>query len=283
MLIYTNFIGESNKVQTTIKKEISAEGFGIHTGTFSSITLKPYKVNGGICFEKNEHIIKASVDNIISGDYCTKIGQSGIEILTIEHLMAALYLSKVDNCLIDVKGTEIPIFDGTISKFMNIIQDAGIKHLGEKRKNIIIKKNQNFTAENSNIELIPSSSNYLTCDIRLENNYLGSNEIEFSNKNESVIEKTVKARTFGFIQDFPNMLKNGIGLGAGMHNCIIFNNNNCMNAGGLKFPNEPIWHKAADLLGDLYLTGRRISGHIKITNPGHKINHILLKAILTVC
>ena len=125
--------------QKTIAKTISFKGIGLHTGLKSKISLVPQEGNQGIVFKridlKENNIIEANFKNVSSAKLCTTLKNIfGVSVSTVEHLLAALYITGVDNVLIEIDNGEVPIMDGSSKEFVNVINKTGTKSLSEKRK-----------------------------------------------------------------------------------------------------------------------------------------------------
>ena len=116
--------------QRTIKKPFSFTGIGLHTGKVSNLTVNPAKSNTGIIFKrtdlkKNNYVIP-NIFNVSDTTLCTTISnESGVRVVTVEHLMGALYGKGIDNALIEVDTEEIPILDGSARDFANKIDTIG--------------------------------------------------------------------------------------------------------------------------------------------------------------
>ena len=123
-----------NLYQQTINKSCSFEGLSLHAGKYSSITLHPAPANTGIKFKRvdsklpaNQIIIDASFKNIKSSQLCTTIENNyGLSVSTIEHLMAALHACGIDNLLIDINSSEMPILDGSAIEYTSMISKIGL-------------------------------------------------------------------------------------------------------------------------------------------------------------
>ena len=48
----------------------------------------------------------------------------------------------------------------------------------------------------------------------------------------------------------------------------------------MKVPDEPVRHRAMDLVGDLALAGHPIRGHVSAEHTGHELNHALVAALM---
>ena len=117
--------------QKTIRESIEFEGVGLHNGINAKLCLKPAEVNSGIKFKRTDvdntkNIIEASYKNVTPSLLCTKIQNSyGVSVSTIEHLMAAFYGEGIDNALVEVDASEIPIMDGSAVDFVDAIRSVG--------------------------------------------------------------------------------------------------------------------------------------------------------------
>jgi UDP-3-O-[3-hydroxymyristoyl] N-acetylglucosamine deacetylase len=121
------------ELQTTVSKPIVFEGIGLHTGIKSKLTVLPADIDFGICFKRTDidfgdEYIPANISNVVSSELCTRIANSdGINVSTIEHLMAALAGCGINNTLLEIDGPEVPILDGSALAFVKEILKTGIK------------------------------------------------------------------------------------------------------------------------------------------------------------
>ena len=153
------------KNQKTLKKEVSFTGIGLHSGEKVKVTLLPANSNSGITFkrtdlEKNNEIL-ASFNNVSSAKLCTKIENDfGVSVSTIEHLMAAFYICGIDNLIVNLNGSEVPIMDGSSKDFVEIIKNCGLKTLEGKRKFIKIKKKVELKEQEKLINITPKNNSF---------------------------------------------------------------------------------------------------------------------------
>ena len=125
--------------QKTITKPVKLKGIGLHTGQQSQITIYPGEANEGIIFKrtdlKENNLIEANFQNVSSAKLCTTLeNKNGIKVSTVEHLLAAFYISGIDNALVEINCEEVPIMDGSAKEFLRILSSAEITTLSEKRK-----------------------------------------------------------------------------------------------------------------------------------------------------
>ena len=132
--------------QKTVNKTISFEGIGLHTGKISKVAIKPAPANHGIVFlrvdvEHKNNLIPAKVENVSSAVLCTSLkNEVGVEVSTVEHLLAAFYFTGIDNALVEINGSEIPIMDGSAKDFVELINASGINVQQEKIKFLFVNK-----------------------------------------------------------------------------------------------------------------------------------------------
>ena len=135
--------------QKTINKPIKLTVVGLHNGIIADLVINPANENFGIKFCRidisENNLISANFKNVIEPILCTKISnKDGITVSTVEHLMAAFFGEGIDNALVEVNASEIPILDGSASEFVEAIRSAGIKEQSAPRQFIQVeKKNRN--------------------------------------------------------------------------------------------------------------------------------------------
>tara|TARA_B100001121_G_scaffold35987_1_gene30650 strand:+ start:1403 stop:2365 length:963 start_codon:yes stop_codon:yes gene_type:complete len=270
--------------QTTISKQKSFNGIGLHSGNLINVTLKPAKENTGIIFIRTdidkkikERSIKALYSNVSDTSLCTTIeNEYGIKVSTIEHLMAAFNGTGIDNIIIELNGPEVPIMDGSSLPLIEIIENCGIESLKVKRKILKILKKIEVRVDNKYCSFVPSKEQKFSVEIDFENKAVGKQSASTSLANYNFKNFASNARTFGFMKDVEYMRSLGLGLGGSIDNCIIVDNNEIINPEGLRHENEFSRHKLLDAVGDIYTSGYRIQGSYKGLRCGHYINNLLL-------
>ena len=118
--------------QKTIRKDISFNGVGLHSGSEVNLTIKPANPNTGIVFKRidilNDNIVIPNLFNVSSTVLCTTISNEyGVSVSTIEHLMGALFGMGIDNALVEIDNEEVPILDGSAKLFVDAISESGIE------------------------------------------------------------------------------------------------------------------------------------------------------------
>ena len=266
-----------NNFQKTLKKKASFEGIGLHSGKVARVLMSPAPENSGIVFKrtdiKKNNIIKANYQNVSSTNLCTVLkNENNSSISTVEHLVAAFYMTGIDNVLIEVDNAEIPIMDGSSKDFIEIINNAGIKEQTKKRKYIKVLKEIKIDEGNKYISL-STDSKTLKVDYELDyENKLISNQRNTINFLSDDLKDIYTSRTFCLYKDIEKIKKAGLAKGGSLNNAIVVDEDKIINEKGLRNEKEFVNHKILDLAGDLFLAGYRILGNIKTKHGGHELN-----------
>ena len=271
--------------QKTILKQIEFKGIGLHSGTESTVKIIPADQNFGIVFKrtdlKENNFIKANFENVSSAVLCTTIQNNfNVSISTVEHLLAALYITGIDNALIEINAPEVPIMDGSSKEFVETVLKVGVKEQNTKRKYLKILKKCDLEEKEKFISIEPSN-NSLNVDFELvySNKLIGKqrNQINFSNKDLSDV---YTSRTFCLFEDVEKIKKIGLAKGGSLDNAIVVKDNKILNSSGLRNNKEFVNHKILDLAGDFLLSGYRILGSVKCIQGGHSLTNLFLRNLL---
>ncbi len=271
--------------QITIKKKISFEGIGLHSGLQTKMVLSPMPVDSGVAFIrtdiKNSSEIPANWKNIIPANLCTKISnKNGETVNTIEHLMFALYSLGITNLLIEINGPEVPIMDGSAKNFIEEIEMIGLLIQQKNTKQLKIMKKLEIKDHNKFIKYEPSNKKYL--EIHYSLNY----QDQFIKKQSYILKDAQKnflevftCRTFCHQEDLEKIFAMGLAKGGSLDNAIVISGNKVLNQEGLRYKDEFVRHKVLDCIGDLYLSGYFIHGKITCNQGGHELTANLIKKI----
>lgn len=280
-------------LQNTVRNRVDFSDIGLHSGCKVSCSIIPSEVNTGIVFKRidvennNKNTIIASYKNVTSRFFSTNISNNyGLSILTIEHLMAALWGCKIDNCIIEINAEEVPIMDGSSEPFVFLIECAGIKPQNEMRNVIEILKTVIVYEEEGNknspyIQIDPSNNFSVEIEIDFDNKFISRQKKSFNYSDMSFKNDISRARTFTLEKDIEYMLSNGLGKGGSLDNAIVVSNDNILNKEKLRYKDEFVRHKILDCIGDMYLAGKYIKGAIKGFKSGHSLNNKLLNSLFS--
>ncbi|MFZ6017273.1 MAG: UDP-3-O-acyl-N-acetylglucosamine deacetylase [Nitrospirota bacterium] len=271
------------RLQRTLKKEVSFEGIGLHTGRYATVSLKPAPRDTGIIFVRADKgiTIKARICSVTDTAFSTTLGYNGTRIRTVEHILATLSGLGIDNLFIEVNGPEIPILDGSSTELINIILRGGIAKQGKKRQYIKITRPVILYDGHSEIAALPYDGKRITYRIYFNHRLLGEQKLSLELTEEIFAREIAPARTFGFLKDVEHLRANGFAKGGSLDNAIILGSNSVLNSSGLRFKDEFVRHKMLDLIGDFSLLGFPIYGHIVASKSGHTTNLKFLKKLLS--
>ena len=271
--------------QKTISKQTEFKGIGLHNGIESVIKIIPADKNYGIVFKrtdvKQNNLIKASFENVSSAKLCTTIQNNfNVSVSTVEHLLAALYITGIDNALIEINTSEVPIMDGSSKEFVETFLKIGVKEQDAKRKYLKISKKFEFK-ENEKLISIEPNEGSLNVDFQLvySNNVIGKqrNQVNFSDKD---LSNVYTSRTFCLFEDVEQIKKIGLAKGGSLDNAIVVKNNEILNSTGLRNNKEFVNHKILDLAGDFLLSGYRVLGKVTCVQGGHSLSNLFLRSLL---
>ena len=265
------------KNQKTIKKSFSLSGIGLHSGEKSEVLLSPSKANSGIVFKSGKVEIPALIKYADKGQNKTSLKKEKKKIETIEHLMAALYVLGIDNVLIEIKGVELPILDGSALSWVTALQKVGEKELSAPKKIVKIRTPLLLDPGKDGILLVATPLNRLQVSFVLNWPVIGNQFFSFDTEKCSFEKDLAPARTFGLAEDLEKLQKQGLAKGASLETALGIGREGYLNPP--RFPNEPVRHKILDLLGDLALLGAEVHGHIVGIKSGHALNLELVERL----
>ena len=265
--------------QRTIRKPVTLEGVGLHSGKLARIAIAPAPANSGITFRTKEHDepVPATVESVVNSHYATTVGRNGTRIQTVEHLMAAAAGLGLDNLFIDVDGPEIPAVDGSAKPFVTLLMHAGRAEQSAPRRPLVIPYPIGVGSGGRWIQIVPSDVFRISYTLDNDHPAIGTQAMTCTPTEKMFIEDFAPARTYGFLKDLGAMRKRGLARGASLENAIGVGKRSVLN--GLRYRDEFVRHKVLDLIGDLALLGRPIVGHVIARNAGHALNFDLVVAI----
>jgi UDP-3-O-[3-hydroxymyristoyl] N-acetylglucosamine deacetylase len=274
--------------QTTVSRPVTLSGIGVHSGAEVSITFNPAESDSGVIFHRmheNDEIteFKAVSSQVGNTDLCTVLGFSAARsVATIEHVMAAIYSLGLDNVLIEVHGSEMPIMDGSAMPFIEAIEQVGLVSLGVKRRYIRVTKPVRIEHGGSWSEFRPYDGTRFEVEIDFDCPLIGRQRWEGDLTAATFKAELSRARTFGFMRDVERLWASGHALGSSLENSVVISDDNTViNVEGLRYAkDEFVRHKTLDAVGDLALAGAPFIGCYRSYRGGHKMNANALKALL---
>lgn len=273
-------------MQTTIKSAVSFSGLGLHSGSKATLTIRPASAHHGIWFSRSDvavgdRLIPARWDAVLRSPLCTRIqNSSGLEVSTVEHVMAALAGCGVHNALVEIDGPEVPILDGSAVPFVRGIMQRGLRVLDAPVHAFEVLKEVTVTDGAASATLSPADTLRIDFEIDFEDAAIGHQQKSLVMNNGSFARELCDSRTFCRQADVDAMQANGLALGGTSgENAVVFEGDKVLSPGGLRHEDEPVRHKMLDALGDLALAGAPIIGHYKGVRAGHSLTNTLLREL----
>src|SRR5499426_2715093 len=265
--------------QHTIRKPVSIEGIGLHSGKVARVTVSPAPVDAGVVFNLRAtgERIPARPESVVNSHYATTLGVKGTRIQTVEHLMAAAAGLGIDNIEIDVDGPEIPALDGSAKPFVAMLTAAGRLQQSARRCVLSLPCPLRAGGAGRWIHIVPSDKFRISYTLDNDHAAIRTQVLSWAPTERSFVEEFAPARTYGFLRDLGLMRKNGLARGGSLDNAIVLGNSGPLN--GLRYSDEFVRHKMLDLLGDLALLGRQLRAHVIARNGGHALNLELVLAV----
>jgi UDP-3-O-[3-hydroxymyristoyl] N-acetylglucosamine deacetylase/3-hydroxyacyl-[acyl-carrier-protein] dehydratase len=297
--------------QKTIKNEISLTGVGLHTGKEVTMTFKPAPIDNGFTFVRidlqGQPVIEADANYVVNTQRGTNLEKLGVKIQTPEHVLAAVVGCDLDNIIIELNASELPIMDGSSKYFVEAIEKAGIEEQDASRNVYVVKEVISFTDEatGSEILVMPSDDYQVTTMVDFGTKVLGTQNATLKSISDFKAE-IANSRTFSFLHELESLLEHGLIKGGDLNNAIVYVDKeisestmaNLKKAFGkeeisvkpngvldnltLHYPNEAARHKLLDVIGDLSLIGVRIQGKIIANKPGHYVNTQFAKKLAKI-
>ncbi len=269
-------------LQRTLKRSLSCAGIGLHSGRKVTLSLKPASAGTGIRFRRTDLggvEIPARVSHLGAVAYATqlKLGEARVE--TVEHLLAALASTGIDNAIIELNTPEVPIMDGSSAPFIYLIQEAGVRTLAEPRKYLKVTRPVTLTRGDKQIALFPSDHFKVSYTIGFDHPLLRHQTRTIVLTEDSFIEDIAPARTFTFLKEVEMLRQNGLALGGSLDNAIVIGDTGVLNS-SLRFEDEFVRHKILDLVGDFALVGHQVVAHAVVHRGGHALHTAMAAQLL---
>lgn len=272
--------------QRTIDRPAHAIGVGVHTGRPVRMTLRPAPPETGIEFVRLDAAprqpIRALADNVSDTTLSTSIGEHGVQIATVEHLMSAFWGMAIDNVRVELTGEEVPIMDGSAQPFVQLVQGAGVRELDAPRRFIKITREISVSQGEARATLTPYNgfrAGYtFVANHPVFNRYPKRVEADFART--SYVREVCGARSFGLMSELSQAQAISKCLGSSLQNAVGVGDSEILNPEGLRYADEFVKHKLLDAIGDLYLLGLPVLGAFDGYMSGHALNNKLAWAVL---
>ncbi len=294
--------------QTTLKQPITLEGTGLHTGAICKVTVRTAPENYGYKFVlidiEGQPEIPALADFVTNTERGTTLQKGDHKMMTMEHLLSALYGMQVDNARIEVSGPEVPILDGSALPWVNEIKKAGIEEQKADREYYVVNEEISYSIPEKGIEIKIAPADNFAVDVMIDYNskVLGNQYARLLTLDKFETD-IAPCRTFVFLHELEMLHKHNLIKGGDWNNAIVvvehpISNDQIqhlaklfdvpvievkpegiLNNLELRFHNEPARHKLLDVVGDLALCGMQLKGKVTAICPGHLSNTELAKIL----
>jgi UDP-3-O-[3-hydroxymyristoyl] N-acetylglucosamine deacetylase len=279
-------LASTDDCQHTLAGPAILAGVGLHTGQHVRVAIRPAPADTGVVFVRTDlhdrdNRLPALGDAVVQTHLGTVLGNgAGVTVSTIEHLMAALCALGVDNAIVELDGPEAPIMDGSAQPFVDILDHAGLRRQEAPRRYIEILERIEVVEGAARAALSPAARFEVAVEIAFESAAIGRQRIDLAVDAASFRAELADCRTFGFLHEAEALRRIGLAQGGSMENALVFDGDSLLNPEGLRRPDEPVRHKALDVVGDLYLLGAPLIGRYEGVKAGHGCNNAVVRALL---
>ncbi len=205
---------------------------------------------------------------------------------TVEHLLAALAGSGVDDARIEIDGSEVPLLDGSAKDWVEAIAQVGVvaagdsecQEAGEISSSWVLQEPVWVYQGDAFVAALPAPTIRFTYGIDFEQSAIGNQWYSWTPSQESFAEAIAPARTFGLVHQIEGLRNRGLIKGGSLENALVCDDSGWLNP-PLRFSNEPVRHKLLDLVGDLSLLGTFPVAHFLAYKASHNLHIQLARAL----
>jgi UDP-3-O-[3-hydroxymyristoyl] N-acetylglucosamine deacetylase len=270
--------------QRTLQKSISADGVGLFSGEKVFLRLSPMEGNGGIVFQRidlpHKPVFPARAESVQGTPRCTIIGSGIATVQTVEHLLAALRAYEIDNVLIEISGSEVPIFDGSSRAFVAMIEEAGVCEQDAVKQILRLKTPVYWSEGEIHLIALPSNEYRISYTLHYPHSRtIGTQFYSCALDPQRFKHEIAPSRTFSIYEEIAPMIEKGLVKGGSLDNAVIIKGDEVVNPGGLRFAEEMARHKVLDMIGDFSLVPPFLA-HLIAVRSGHASNNVFAKQLL---
>lgn len=270
-------------MQHTLRAPLTCQGVGVHSGEVSRVTVRPAAAGAGLRMVRSDAVGAepgpVHVDAVADSRLATVLAGPGWRVSTVEHLLAALVASGVDNALIEVEGGEIPVLDGSAAPWMALLAEAGLVALPARRRVIVVCEPVEVRSGDRVARLLPAPRLALSAQIAFPHPRIGRQTFEISLDAETFSRELAWARTFSLLEGVEAMRAAGFARGGSLENALVYGEEDVLNPEGARAPDEPVRHKLLDMVGDVALAGMPLCARFEAELPGHALSAALLRTL----
>lgn len=270
--------------QQTLKKEAVLTGIGVHTGARTKMIFKPAPENTGIKFVRTDvegcPEIPACASRVVDTARGTTLGIGDVRVHTVEHIMAALCGLGVDNLIIELDNIEPPVGDGSALPYVELINQVGIVEQNAQREELVIEEPVWVKKGDMLLMALPADHFSVSCTISYRHAVLDSQYAHVEITPENFTELISPSRTFCFYHEVETLIEKGLIKGGSLENAIVIGEDAILSKEELRFKDEFVRHKILDIVGDMFLLGKRLRANVIAVKSGHAINVEFARTIM---
>jgi UDP-3-O-[3-hydroxymyristoyl] N-acetylglucosamine deacetylase/3-hydroxyacyl-[acyl-carrier-protein] dehydratase len=271
--------------QRTLAREVSFEGIGLHTGETGRVTFKPAAVGTGVRFVRID--LPGSPSVMVRPENAhfdpgagrrTILQEGGVQIHTMEHLLAAVAGLGIDNVVIETSTMEIAEpADGSAAPIARLLLEAGFEEQERARRHIKVTRPVSWSRNGVSLSAVPYRGFRITFQIEYDHPLIGCQSVTFDIDDETFMSEIAPARTFVLERDLEQLRNRGWIKGGRIESAVVVGEHGIRNPEPLRYPDEFARHKVLDLLGDLSLLGGPLLGHVTAVRAGHESHVAFVK------
>lgn len=270
--------------QKTLKKEIVFNGTSLFMGLDVVVRLIPAVTDTGIVFRRvdlpHKPMIPAQTEQVQDAIRCTKVVVGEDSVQTIEHFMAAVRASEIDNLVVEISGPEMPIFDGSSLPYMKMFDEAGVVDQEDGKNVYILDQPVSWTQGDMHMIALPSDEYRVSYTLHYpQSPYLRSQYYSCVVKPDTFRSEIAPCRTFTLYKEIAPLIEKGILKNAVLDCGVVIDGDKVLNPEGVRFPDEMVRHKILDIIGDFALLGCTFHAHLIAIKTGHAANHSVAKEL----
>ena len=267
--------------QRTLQHDAALTGIALHTGARATLKIRPAEENTGIVFRRVDvpgaPEVRALASNVVEVQRGTTIASGKGVVHTVEHVMSALHAYRIDNCVVEMDGMEPPICDGSALPYAELVESAGVITQNAPARTFTPAAPVAVVHGGTRLVILPDPEKLtISCVTSFKGCPFDPQFRDFTlTEPELYREEIAPGRTFVDYGDLKMLLAMGLVKGGSLDAAAIIHDGAIICKDKLRFTNEIIRHKILDIIGDLYLIGRRISGTVVAVKSGHP-THVAL-------
>ena len=270
-------------MKTISQPAFEISGIGLHSGLITKVKVLPAPVGAGRYFVRvdlpGSPIIPAQINSVCQTTLSTELATGQAKVRTVEHLLAALAVSGINDACIEIDGTEIPLLDGSAKIWIEAIQNSHLKQTPTLDSSIPVLCPIIIQEQDSFVAAIPAEYPRFSYGIDFPYQAIANQWHSWNPQTEDFATEIAPARTFGFAEQIEQLKEAGLIKGGNLENALICSHEGWVNP-PLRFTNEPARHKLLDLVGDISLLGSFPKAHIIAYKASHKLHIELAKKIM---